>query len=294
MTDSATLHNVPAETYLGPETLLWRHAGDHRVALMVPATGMLLNMFPGVSEAITTQSVFFNDPFTRTARSVGEVTETIFDQELAHKVRDYHRNVKGTDHHGERYHALEPGLWFASHAVFIYSFSTFINTFVRPLSAAEQEQFYDECKIWYHRYGISDRHMPATWADFTVYWDDLCENVMEDTPVTNRIVNELYGNFGDYPPENFSPSVWRLLSPVIGDQTRLLTTALVPPVCREKLGLKYSLLDRARFEATVRASKAVWTVLPDRLHDTARTRFEKSRALRLASDTPGVRSCPTR
>lgn len=290
MTESATARTTPVETELGPETLLWQIAGDRRVFFVTPAAGILQNMLPGVSKALETQSVFFDEPIDRTVRSVAMVVETIYDQEIAIKVRDYHRNIKGVDDHGQRYHAMSPELYFAAHAVFVYIFLTLAEVFIRPLSEPEKEQLYGEFQIWFRRYGVSDRHMPATWPEFQVYWDTLCRDVMENTPVTQRILDDVYENLENYPPKNVSPLVWRMITPLTRDQAKLLTTALIPPICRAKLGLSYSRVDRLRFAAQVRLLKLAWAAMPASRHDLPRIRQSKARALRLSHPIPAARN----
>jgi len=46
----------------------------------------------------------------------------------------------------------------------------FADTFVKRLTQAEKEQIYLESKTWYRRYGVSDRPMPANYAEFERYW----------------------------------------------------------------------------------------------------------------------------
>lgn len=96
------LNVVTDEGDLGPDSLLWQYAGDSRMYLVAPMTGLVLNMLPGVSAGIEQHSQFFSEPWERTMRSIPQIFETVYDQEMAEKVRDYHHHVKGTDHHGER------------------------------------------------------------------------------------------------------------------------------------------------------------------------------------------------
>ena len=45
----------------------------------------------------------------------------------------------------------------------------FADTFVKRLTQAEKEPIYLESKTWYRRYGVSDRPMPADYAEFERY-----------------------------------------------------------------------------------------------------------------------------
>jgi uncharacterized protein (DUF2236 family) len=267
---------------LGPDSMLWRYAGDSRIYLMATATGLLLNMLPGVSAGIEQHSSFFTEPWVRTLRSIPQIMETIYDPQMTRRVRDYHQDVKGIDHHGRRYHALSPELYFAAHAVFTYTIITMIDVFDHRLTDAEKRQLYRECKLWYQQYGISDRAMPEDWDGFCVYWDHLCSEVMEDTPVARAIITDVFPSKGTARPPHLPLPVYLVLRPLLADQAMLLTAALLPPAARRTMNLPYSRFDRLRFAAAAALIRNTWPRLPSALRETPRARFGKHRALRLA------------
>src|SRR3546814_9985004 len=49
----------------------------------------------------------------------------------------------------------------------------------RRLSPEEREQLYQEGLVWYRRYGVSDRDVPATREAFQERWDHYCAEVLE-------------------------------------------------------------------------------------------------------------------
>jgi uncharacterized protein (DUF2236 family) len=288
MTEPTTAEFEPASSdhqpTLGPDTLLWRYAGDSRIYLLATTAGLLQNMLPGVSAGIEQHSEFFSEPWTRTMRSIPQIMETVYDDEVAHMVRDYHHTVKGVDHHGQRYHALSPELYTAAHAVFVYTILTVIDVFDHPLTDAEKHQLYQETKLWYQRYGVSDRCLPDDWDAFKGYWEDLCTHGFEATPVARAIVDDIYPKGAMTPrPKGFPPGLAPLLRPLIAHQAMLLTKALLPPACRQTMGLDYTRLDRLQFEAQAALVRWIWPLLPDRLQQTPRMRHGKRRALQMAS-----------
>lgn len=267
---------------LGPDSMLWRYAGDCRTYLAAPMTGLLLNMLPGVSAGIEQHSTFFDEPWARTIRSISQIMQTVYDPYMALRVRDYHHQIKGIDHHGHRYHALSPELYFASHAVFTYTVITVVDTFDHRLSDAEKRELYADCKLWYRQYGVSDRDMPVDWEAFSVYWDNLCSNVLEATPVARRIVEEIYPNPNTVKLPRLPRPLYLLLRPMVTDQATLLATALAPEAVRQTLNLDYGRLDRSRFAAEAALVRRAGRVLPPRLRETAHSRAAKQRTLRAA------------
>ena len=92
---------------VGPGSLLWATAGDPRGLIPGTAAGIMQLMLPGLGAGVTDHSNFFDDPYDRIFRSIPVIWGTIFapqDVEGADRgrfVRDLHRDIKGTDHHGE-------------------------------------------------------------------------------------------------------------------------------------------------------------------------------------------------
>ncbi|KZM74423.1 oxygenase MpaB family protein [Nocardia terpenica] len=270
----------PEPTRLGPDSLLWKAAGDWRIYLMTPATSLMLNMLPGVSAGVEQHSTtVFVEPWARLLRSVPQIQEGVFDPRMAERIRDYHGQIKGTDAHGERYHALSPELYYASHAVFTYTAMTMIDLFDHRLSDAEKADCYEESKIWYRNYGVSDRVMPPTWPEFQDYFGKLIAEGMENTAVTAYLL-DLYHRPGAYRPAQMPPIVWRLLAPVVGSHARLLAAAAVPEICRERAGLRFSRVDRARFAALSATVRTIWPRLPERVRITPRAWYAKQAVLR--------------
>ena len=270
---------VPTPDSLGPDTMLWQMSGDSRMYLVAPMTGLMLNMLPGVSAGIEQHSRFFSEPWARTMRSIPQIFATVYDPQMAHTVRDYHRDIKGSDHHGRRYHALSPELYFAAHAIFTYTAMTMIDVFDHRLSEAEKHGLYEDCKVWYGQYGISDRAMPADWDAFCVYWDNLCTNVLEATPVARRIVEDIFSKPSSLKIPRLPRPVYRLVGPLITDQAMLVATALAPPAVRETLNLRYTRLDQARFAVEAAAIRRAWPLLPPQLRQSAGVRRDKRLAL---------------
>ena len=261
---------------LGPESLVWRYFGDNRMYLIGPRPAVLQNMLAELGQGVLDHSVFFSDTAARVKRSLPPIFMTVYgteDDNRGSQVRDFHRDIKGdmTLPNGEvrRYHALDPETYFWAHATFVEQVLYFADTFVKRLTYAEKEQIYLESKTWYRRYGVSDRPMPATYAEFAQYWD----RMMDEVVVAHRTAQYGVGYVtkGFPRPKGVSPLAWKVLAPVFNPVAAFITTGGMPPRARDLLGLPWS----DRRETAYRAFAAFWRSKPvnwvwDRLPMTVR------------------------
>ena len=258
---------------LGPDSLTWKYFGDNRVSLLGPRPGVLENMLPELGQAVLEHSVFFDDPFARVKRSLPGIYGTVYAPEgdsTGPTVRDFHTDIKGTMPGGDRYHALNPETYYWAHATFLDIVLTATDRFIKKLTDAEKEQIYAESVTWYRRYGVSDRPMPATYAEFVKYWDRMVDEVLVPHKTARYGVG--YVTKGYPLPPGMKPIVWKLISPIVNPVAAFITTGGLPARSREQLGLPWS--DRKqrnyeRFCAAVRALDPIYRRLP------ATTRYNK-------------------
>ncbi|PXW29013.1 UNVERIFIED_CONTAM: uncharacterized protein (DUF2236 family) [Williamsia faeni] len=258
---------------LGPGSLTWKYFGDSRVTLLGPRPGVLENMLPELGQAVLEHSVFFDDPFARVKRSLPGIYGTVYAPEgssAGPTVRDFHINIKGEMPGGERYHALNPETYYWAHATFVDIVLTATDRFIKKLTDAEKEQIYAESVTWYRRYGVSDRPMPATYADFVTYWDRVVDEVLIPHKTARYGVGFVTKG---YPlPPGMNPLVWKAISPIVNPFAAFITTGGLPERSRRQLDLPWS--DRKernyrRFCAAVRAIDPIYRRLP------AKVRYNK-------------------
>src|SRR5437870_3187153 len=104
-----------------PRSLLWRYAGDRRLAFVGLSTGILQLMHPGIGAGVAEHSAFFSEPWDRIFRSIPEIMGVVYDPDpetTARRVRDRHRAIRGIDHLGRPYRALAPDTFWFAHATF--------------------------------------------------------------------------------------------------------------------------------------------------------------------------------
>jgi uncharacterized protein (DUF2236 family) len=269
---------------LGPRSLTWRYFGDTRMALVGPRAAVLQNMLPALGQGVLDHSVFFEDTFARVRRSAGPILDTVYGGPKApatgQKVRDYHREIKGTMPDGTRYHALDPETYYWAHATFLDNMLYGVETFIRPLSEAEKRRVYEESKTWFRMYGVSERAMPEDWEAFQAYW----KRMLEEEIVAHKTARYGVGYVtkGLPRPKKVPAPVWRAVSPPLNSVARFLTVGGMHPRMRELLDTPWSAADERRhqrFAAFVRRLNRLWPLLPEavRYVPQARAAFARER-----------------
>jgi uncharacterized protein (DUF2236 family) len=260
---------------LGPQSLVWRYFGDNRMYLIGPRPAVLQNMLAELGQGVLDHSTFFADTAERLKRTIPPIFNTVYGSDETNagtRVRDFHHHVKG-DMPGPngpvgRYHALDPETYFWAHATFVEQVLYFADTFVKRLTRAEKEQIYLESKTWYRRYGVSDRPMPANYAEFERYWDRMLGEVVVAHPTAKYGVG--YVTKGFPCPKAVPPAVWRVVAHVFNPVAAFLTTGGLPPRARALLGLPWTDRQERRYQRFAafwrsRPVNWVWDHLPMRL-----------------------------
>ena len=263
MTELAEPTSATDALPLGPQSLVWRYFGDNRMPLVGPRPAVLQNMLAELGQGVFDHSVWFADTAARIKRSLPPIYMTVYgsdDDNAGRRVRDFHVNIKGDmpGPSGEtgRYHALDPETYYWAHATFFDQVLYFADTFVKRLTRAEKEQMYLESKTWYRRYGVSDRPMPADYAEFERYWAHMINDVLIAHPTAKYGIG--YVTKGFPRPRAGNPLLWRLVAPVFNPVAAFLTTGGMPPRTREILGLPWS----ARRERAYQLFAALWRSRP--------------------------------
>ena len=268
MTELARSETKPDAAPLDAHSLVWRYFGDNRMYLIGPRPAVLQNMLAELGQGVLDHSVFFADTAARIKRSIPPIMRTVYGSETGNdglKVRDFHVNIKGQMPDGSHYHALNPETYFWAHATFVEQVLYFADTFVKRLTDEEREQIWQEGKTWYRRYGVSDRILPDTYADFEKYWDHMMDSVV--IPHRTAQYGVGYVTKGFPKPKAVSPLVWKIIAPVFNPVAAFLTTGGMPPRGREMLGLPWSDSQERRYQRLAafwrsRPVNAIWDRLP--------------------------------
>ncbi|ASR36475.1 hypothetical protein BAY61_17320 [Prauserella marina] len=286
-----TSRRTPVEP-LGPDSLTWRYFGDWRGLLIALWAGSMQNMHPGLGAGVEQHSRFFAERWQRLFRSLYPIGGVVYDgpraEATAREVRGYHDTIKGTDRHGRRYHALDPGTFYWAHATFFVSTLLIAENFMGGLTEAQKRTLFDEHVTWYRMYGMSMRSVPGSWEEFGAYWDHMCADVLEDNKATRDVLD--IGAIAKPATLRLLPGpLWRLARIPMAKGFVWLTVGMYDPVVRQRLGYSWSARDERLHRLFGRAVNAAFRLVPfeRRYHPRARAGWRRARGADPA-DTPLV------
>lgn len=155
---------------LYPEGSITRRVNRENVLILGGGRALLMQLaHPKVAAGVDEHSDFRTHPIQRLRRTVRMIMAIVFGDRdtalaAARAVNQAHGRVRG-----KGYRALDPDLLRWVHATLIDSALVTYETFVKPLSAREREDFYQESKLLGELLGVPHDHFPATLRDFNEY-----------------------------------------------------------------------------------------------------------------------------
>ena len=250
---------------VGPGSLLWHYAGDRRLAFTGLSAGILQLMHPAIGAGVAEHSNFFADPWDRIIRSIPQIMGVIYDPDpeaVGRRVRNYHRPIRGVDHLGRPYRALEPSTYWWAHATFQHAAEEVADRFdSRRLGPAEREELYLDGVEWYRRYGVSMRPVPPDHATFRTEWDRYLDQVLEMTPAAERALDmALHDRTMRLA---FLPTWTRLLQPVVVNPVlRLTAIGGLPEQVRRRFAIPWRIDEEVQYRVFQLTVRELWRNLP--------------------------------
>jgi len=232
-----------------------RRVNRENILLLGGGRALLMQLaHPKVAAGVDEHSDFRSHPVRRLRRTVRMTMAIVFgDHETAEAAARAVNRVHGRVR-GEEYHALDPELLLWVHATLVDSALVTYETFVKPLSADERENFYQESKLLGELLLIPREHFPARLRDFDAY----VARMIEGGPVA---VNDRARALGRLV---LRPRLRLLPGPVMVP-FEVVTAGLLPATLREQYGLRWSAAQQRAFRLAVTAVPRVVALTPPAL-----------------------------
>ncbi|WP_246221873.1 MULTISPECIES: oxygenase MpaB family protein [Gordonia] len=192
--------------------MIYHYLGDKRFTYALPRALALQILHPGNAAGLV-QHVH-GGLWAHKQRSVGQMVYIAYsNRDLRSVMRSAHVHVKGKDSSGARYHALNPELFHFQHATYVDALFFSIEHFHHRLSAGEKEELYRQCCLWYGKYDISDRAVPATYGEFQDYLEDYCARELRLSPEAAQLREQVLNPNTWYPRKVPTAAIRAMLHP---------------------------------------------------------------------------------
>lgn len=246
------------QSLFGPASVSWRVNREAAVLLGGGRALVLQVTHPLVAAGVAAHSRFRQEPLARLWRTLDLMLTIVFApvedaRSAVRQIERVHARVRGTlaapagrFPAGTPYDASDPELLLWVHATLVDSAVCAYERFVAPLTAAERAAYYDESTVAARLFGIPERLIPATAADFDAYLRTQLEAL-----VPGDIGREITAAV-------LRPPVPLALTPLFR-LVRFVTVGLLPPLVRTRFGFAWSPRDEARLG---RLAGAVRRLLP--------------------------------
>jgi uncharacterized protein (DUF2236 family) len=254
----------------GPGSVVWRVGGDWRMMLGGGRALILQVAHPVVAAGVGQFSDYATAPWKRLVGTLDLYMRVIYGgrhettAEAGERLRGMHKRIKGVKPDGHRYHALDPAAFHWVHATLVDTMVVMRERFGSPLTTLERELFYEEMCEVAKLYGLRERDMPPDWSAFQDYVETMVEDELRDSDTLQNVIESVF--HPAKPPVLPIPAgLWGLASWPGAELLRLATVGTLPPLLRERLGLRWTIDRELALRAQQEAIRRLFPLLPDRL-----------------------------
>jgi uncharacterized protein (DUF2236 family) len=245
----------------GPESASWRVNRESALLLGAGRAALLQLAHPWVTASLAEHSTVMDNPIARFHNTFRIVFTMVFgslDQALAAARYLYalHTRIRGEMkedvaqwRRGSHYEANEIGALRWVFATLAESAVLAHDCVLPPLSAAEREGYYADCKTMAGLFGLPPASLPENWEAFAAYNREMCCSDALGVSVTaRRMAHRLLAGAGSW----IRPPFWY----------RALTAEWMPERFRHEFGLDFGAPDRRAAERAKRLLPEIYRRLP--------------------------------
>ncbi|MGK5532776.1 oxygenase MpaB family protein [Streptomyces sp. URMC 129] len=254
----------------GPDSLLRRHLGEHRIALVAWRLLVLQTAHPAVAAGTGRYSTYRAHPWRRMEHTMDSGRRLFFSdhdalrREVARLERT-HRRIHGVDEKGRPFTAddAEVRAWVL---VTLYEALTAMRELSGdPCTPAELDQLYGEFRAVCAEFGLPDDVLPATAADVPAHIDRVIRERLEYGEEVRYLLFQILREAPRPRRLRRLEPVWPPLRALVARAVTALTVADLPPAFRERFGIPCPRGAAALSWTLHHGARQVTTRLPARL-----------------------------
>jgi uncharacterized protein (DUF2236 family) len=269
-TKADAVRDLPPRRPIEPGTRMWDQVGLVTFSLTAGSAFLLQTMEPTIATVVDEHSTFRTDPIGRATRSLASVMMWVYggDEALAEadRLRKLHATLNSVDANGVRHTALSAGPWAWVLHTGTFAFTESSKYFAKQqLTDADKDAYYQEALQLLRNFSVAPKEIPATYADFEKYFDDMVENHLVATNVAHDYLRTIRHVGAPKQLPRFLVPVWRRLLDPIGRMQYFVTVGTTPEIARRKLGLTWTDADERKLRLLAFVIRNLVPLLPERL-----------------------------
>lgn len=254
---------------LGPDSMMWKDFGSQRFQLILQQAFILQSAHPVIDAAVTKDKKYKYDPWGRARNSIALLWPIVYSRPekaiaMGKRLRELHRQIKGVDKNGQKYHALDPEAYSWVHITGYDANVRMHEIFAKPLTPEQRRQAFEEWKQMGAMLGIIDKYIPQTEEE---YWKHF-NYIIEQRLTWGEALDDLMSpwNFASWPkpPQaKYLPTfVWKLFALPFSRLLHTITVATLPENFRTRFKVRYSAADKLVFSLFVMMVKLLYPLTP--------------------------------
>ena len=247
---------------------MWKYFGDSRFVFVVGQAFVMQVAHPMIDSAVETESTYKEDPWGRVERSFKYLWPVVYSRpekaiESGVFLREWHRDIKGTDKNGKKYFAFDPEAYAWVH-ITAYEAMVRMAKLVngKDLPEAELNQLYEEWLAVGLLLGCREQDMPATKEDYWVYYNNAIKTKLEYTDSVDYWMSKQFFNNLQNPSPHIPNFAWSFIKKPTGMVFDIILRASLPEEFRKRFDVKLNLVEKQLYKVFVKAFNVAWPVLP--------------------------------
>jgi uncharacterized protein (DUF2236 family) len=248
-----------------PDSAIWKVSREWVLMLGGGRALLMQAAHPLTVAGVIEHSDYEASPWDRLERTMHAVWTAVYGkpqdaERVGRRVRTIHAKVHGHLERsigpfpaGTRYDARDPELLMWVHATMVDTALLMYRTYVGPLSADEQESYYQDMKVLARLFGTPDEVIPETYGDFVAWFRSLIDSeVICVTPEAREVAATVLKP----PLPVVARPVWQAVN--------FVTAGFLPGKLRRGYGFTWTAAHRALLAGSAESLKrAVIPLLPD-------------------------------